>query len=71
MKNETQIAVRIPHDLLERADKLVKPMSKRADLRVWGGKVSRSNVLRLALLKGLEVLEKETASLEEQKQENK
>lgn len=57
MTNEQQISIRVPSELLERADRLIGRLGKRAELRAWGGRTTRSNVLRLALLRGLDALE--------------
>ena len=54
----TQILFRLPADLLDRVDALVPRLRGNAELRAWG-RVSRAAVLRLLILKGLEVLEAE------------
>ncbi len=51
--NDTQIAIRLPNDWLERADALVPFVSRP------GIAITRSDVLRAALAKGLDALEKE------------
>lgn len=53
----TQIALRVTTDVLDRADALAARVSK--DPKMALGTVTRSNVLRLALLRGLESLEAE------------
>jgi hypothetical protein len=55
-----QIALRIPADLPERADALLPRLNARADQRARGG-ATRSDVLRLALILGIEHLERELA----------
>lgn len=59
MPGEAQITIRLPKDLLRRVQKLVSKLSKdpRHVNMTWGGKVRRSHVLRLALLRGIEALE--------------
>ncbi len=54
-----QYTLRVPPDLLERADKLTTWLSSQADYAaIHGGSgLSRSAVLRLALLQGLRALE--------------
>jgi len=55
VSNDAQVAIRLPEDFLERADKLVARMEKDPALSAW--RVSRSAVLRQAVQKGLEALE--------------
>jgi hypothetical protein len=50
--------VRLPRDWLARADQLVTHLEKREEVRAYG-RVSRSMVLRLAVLRGIEALESE------------
>ena len=57
--NETQVAVRLPESLLERADSLIPGLAELPDYQLW--RLSRSAVLRLAIQKGLDVLEREVA----------
>jgi hypothetical protein len=57
MLNEKAITLRLPKDLFNRADALVPKIAVHGDLQAV--RISRSTVLRLALLKGLETLEKE------------
>lgn len=52
--NDTQIAIRLPNDWIDRADALVPLVSRP------GITVTRSDVLRAALAKGLDALEAET-----------
>lgn len=50
-------AVRIPTDLLERADALIPVVRADRDLgSLAAGRVSRAAVVRLALVEGLDVL---------------
>lgn len=51
--------LRLPVSLLERADNLIEPLAEQEDALVIG-RVSRSVVLRLAVLRGLEQLEAQT-----------
>jgi hypothetical protein len=53
-----QIALRVPADLLHRADALA-PRLNRLPEHAARGAVKRSDVLRLALVRGLDVLEHE------------
>ncbi len=55
--------VRVPGELLDRADKLVPILSTDPELRAWG-RVSRASVIRLALLRELEVLERRAVKTE-------
>jgi hypothetical protein len=52
--NEKQIALRLPNDWIARADTLIPALSRPGIL------VSRSDVLRAALARGLDVLEAES-----------
>ena len=55
-KNPSPSSLRLPADLLSRADVLRPLVAQDEELRAFG-RVSRSSVLRLAVLKGLEALE--------------
>jgi len=52
------IAVKLPMELVERADALVPVFADVPEMRVWS-RISRTAVIRLALLRGLESLEDE------------
>lgn len=52
------IPLRLPDSIIERADKLKDVMAEVDELAAVG-RVARTSVLRLAILKGLEVLEAE------------
>ena len=52
-----QTALRLPSDLLERADALVERVAADPE-RAGTGMVTRSDVLRLALVRGLTTLER-------------
>lgn len=54
----SQIALRVPADALERAELLVPRLNARPEHQARGA-VTRSDVLRLALLRGLEVIARE------------
>ncbi len=54
----TPVAVRIPNDLAKRIDRLMLKVGKDPTLATFG-RVSRSSVVKLALLKGVEQLERE------------
>ncbi|MCB9797280.1 MAG: hypothetical protein H6741_31715 [Alphaproteobacteria bacterium] len=58
MPPQTQIAIRLPAELIERADALIPTLEGDRELRTWG-RVSRAAVIRLAVLRGLEALERE------------
>lgn len=51
-------SLRLSQDILDRADRLVPKLQHSAELRAGAGDVTRSVVLRLALLRGLDELEK-------------
>ncbi len=57
MVGRTSVAVRMPPELIERLDALAVKLSKRAA----GAEVSRSDVTRLAVERGIAVLEAELA----------
>ena len=54
------LAHRLPKDVLARASRLVDPMTRHPEYSAW--RVSRNGVLRLAIMRGLETLEKELGS---------
>jgi hypothetical protein len=56
MADSTVVTLRLPRAMLERADALI-PKLRHDDELMMIGRVSRSIILRLALLRGLEVLE--------------
>ena len=58
-----QILFRLPQELLDRVDALMPVLSGNPELRAWG-RTSRAAVLRLVILKGLEVIEAEHADEE-------
>ena len=58
MTHDVQIAIRVPEELVERADALVEAIAADPELSAFG-RVTRSSVLRLALLRGLATLEEE------------
>lgn len=55
------MALRIAQEILDRADALIPKLAKSPELMAGGSEVSRTTVLRLALLRGLDVLEREFA----------
>ena len=57
-RSRTPLSVRIPDDLAKRLDRLVPKMHKHATFSTIG-RVSRSSVVKLALLRGVEQLEAE------------
>ena len=62
MNNKAQTALRIEVELLNRAELLV-PVLRQDPLVRALGQVSRSSVLRIALAKGLDLLENETSTV--------
>lgn len=56
MSDSSIVTLRLPQTLLDRADRLIERLA-RDEEAVLLGRVSRSIVLRLALLRGLEQLE--------------
>jgi len=56
MSESTIVTLRLPQSMVDRADALI-PRLKEEDQMLMVGRVSRSIVLRLAVLKGLEALE--------------
>lgn len=53
-----QVSIRLPKDVLKRAESLTRRVSKDSSVAALG-KVTRSTVLKLAVMRGLEVLEAE------------
>ena len=62
MADSTIVTLRLPKTLVERADALI-PRMRDDDQMIVVGRVSRSIVLRLAVLKGLEALEREAGPI--------
>lgn len=59
MADSSIVTLRLPKSLLQRADALIPTLRSNSDIFVVG-RLSRSVVLRLAVLKGLESMEEET-----------
>ncbi len=57
-RNDVQIVLRLPKVIRDRADALIPSLESNPTIAALG-KVTRSKVLRLALVRGLEVLESE------------
>jgi hypothetical protein len=55
MSNDAALSMRLPNELLERVDALVPVLQRQAEFSVW--KISRPQVVRIALSFGLEHLE--------------
>ena len=55
---ETPTTVRLTPAVLKRADALARVLQRHPEASMWG-RISRSTVLRLAVVRGLEVLESE------------
>ena len=63
MAKDTPISLRIPEAMLDRAEALVPLLADDPELAmVLGGKVTRSTVLRVALLRGIKALEADFAT---------
>lgn len=56
-ETEVQVSIRLPKELLERAEGLVDALRKNPDNVLLG--LTRATVLRLAILRGLDALEAE------------
>lgn len=56
MTEQQLISLRVPENLVERADRLIEPLGSDPNLPLMGA-VNRSGVLRLALLYGIQALE--------------
>lgn len=54
--NETPTTIRLPAEVLTRAEALVEVLQADPEAVKWG-RISRSTVLRLAVVEGLKVLE--------------
>jgi hypothetical protein len=59
MADSSIVTLRLPKALLQRADALIPKLRERSDIFVVG-RLSRSVVLRLAVLRGLEAMEATT-----------
>jgi hypothetical protein len=55
--SENPVTLRLPADLLRRADALVPALGRDGRTAVLAGMITRSVVLRLALAEGLQILE--------------
>lgn len=64
MADSTIVTLRLPKSLVERADALI-PQLREDEQMVVVGRVSRSIVLRLAVLKGLAALEEQVSAAPE------
>ncbi len=56
--SDAMLTMRVPADLLARGDALVPKVAADTDLATTMGRVTRSAVLRLALLEGVKTLER-------------
>lgn len=63
-KYEEPIQVRLPKNVLARVDAFAERLKKDPELEIVG-RITRSSVLRLAILRGLEVLEKDRPATED------
>lgn len=61
MSDSTIVTLRLPQSLVDRADSLMAHLQGDEQMLMMG-RLSRSVVLRLAVLKGLELLEQQVAS---------
>lgn len=59
--SEKLTSIRLPDELIARADALVEKLAGNPELALHG-KVTRAVILRLAMLRGIEGLEKKGAS---------
>ena len=59
MADSSIVTLRLPKSLLQRADSLIPALRSNSDIFVVG-RLSRSVVLRLAVLRGLEAMEGDT-----------
>ena len=59
MADSSIVTLRLPKSLLQRADSLIPALRSNSDIFVVG-RLSRSVVLRLAVLRGLEAMEADT-----------
>jgi hypothetical protein len=70
MSDATIITLRLPKSFVDRADGLIAQLAEDEEALLLG-RVSRSIVLRLAVLRGLEALEGQVASRAESRGEHK
>ncbi len=56
-RSETPTTIRLPAEVLARAEDLVEVLQADPEAIKWG-RISRSTVLRLAVVEGLKVLER-------------
>jgi hypothetical protein len=61
MSDTTIITLRLPQSFVDRADSLIEQLAQDEEALLLG-RVSRSIVLRLAVLRGLDILEGQVAS---------
>lgn len=69
MSNRTtykQTSIRLPNDYIDRAEDLLEDMAKDARYTAFGS-LTRADVLRLAIQRGLDVLESEIEGQGEEK----
>jgi len=60
MAQETQVSVRLPAELVEKAEALVERLRENPENRLLG--LTRATLLRLAIARGLEAIDIETAA---------
>lgn len=60
MPHEVQVSVRLPQELIDRAEALTKRLRQNPDNALMG--LTRATVLRLAIAKGIDVLEAQAAA---------
>jgi hypothetical protein len=70
MSDTTIITLRLPRSFVDRADTLIAQLAEDEEALLLG-RVSRSIVLRLAVLRGLEALEGQVASRAEGRSQKK
>lgn len=54
-----QVGLRLPTEAFDRADALKSKLAKDRNLALITGELTRTTILKLAVMRGLEVLEKE------------
>ncbi len=53
------ISIRLPQSLINRVEQLASHIPEDSDIALMSGKLTRSKLLRLAVLKGVQALERE------------
>jgi hypothetical protein len=61
------VSLKVPEELATKAESLIQYLQNEEAVRVIGSKYHRNDVLRMALIKGLAVLEKELSGIQKEK----